>query len=116
MRHSYLFALAFLLAGASVAGAQQAPIPAPPTTVHPVPQSPTDCRGCSGTSSVSTPTGGYDEKQPGIIRAEVKPTLRRSVKPAPPHRHKKRHARSHASRRAAARTSVTRAVPDSAKK
>lgn len=67
---------------ASSAGAQQAPIPNPPTTVHPVPQQPTDCRGCSETDDKKTSVGKYDEKKRGTVRPTVRPTVKAAPKTA----------------------------------
>jgi hypothetical protein len=66
----------------SAAGAQQAPIPNPPTTVHPVPQQPTDCRGCSETDDKKTSVGKYDEKKPGTVRETVRPAVKAKPKVA----------------------------------
>lgn len=61
----------------AVARAQQAPIPNPPTTVHPLPQNPKDCRGCSEASdSGKTSVGKYDEKKPGTVRETVRPSVK----------------------------------------
>jgi hypothetical protein len=68
----------------SVARAQQAPIPNPPTTVHPVPKQPTDCRGCSETTDdTKTSVGKYDEKKSGTVRETVRPAVKAKPKVRP---------------------------------
>ncbi len=82
---------ALLLAGSvSVARAQHAPIPTP----HPLPQSTTDCRGCTDRPDpMKASTDMYDEKKAGTVsstvRPDAKPTKKTVKKPvAKKHRHK----------------------------
>lgn len=76
MKKTTLFSLGGLIAAlaASAAGAQQAAVPTPPRTVHPLPQSTTDCRGCSDqTDTRVTPAVKYDERKDGTVKPAVRP-------------------------------------------
>ena len=86
MRPYTLLSIGGFLAAAmtSNAGAQQAPIPNPPATVHPVPQQPTNCRGCSETTDdKKSSVGKYDEKKPGTVRPTVRPSVKAKPKVSP---------------------------------
>src|SRR3954467_14057709 len=63
MRRMNVFAVAASLLLTASAGAQQAAVPKPPKAVHPGPQQPSACRGCTETvSDKKTNVGGYDAK------------------------------------------------------
>jgi hypothetical protein len=101
-----MVALAMVCAGAS-AGAQQSPIPAPPKTVHPLPQPTTVCRGCSDAGdSTKAPGGSYDERKAGTVRPSVRP----SVQVTKPKVAKKPKAKVHKKRKVIAKKSPPKAT------
>lgn len=107
MTRSTVFAALMLVAGASLAGGQQAPVPTPPKTVHPLPQPTTACRGCSDKSDSTKPSvGKYDEKKSGTIRSSVRP----DAKVARQKVATKRKARIHGKRKVTAPKSASNAI------
>lgn len=108
MTRTTLLAVLLLAGTASVGRAQQAAIPTP----HPLPQSTTDCRGCSDNNDDKKPAvGKYDEKKPGTVRAGVKP----DAKPSTTSAKKKSSAKKSRHKHLKARPAL-KAKPDTARK